>query len=274
MTRFLLTTALLTISCLGLQAQAIILASSTSGCDSVAVSFSLSPANVSDTVTSIAWSFGNGETRNSGTAHTVAYTLPGTYVVSALINGTTTLTLAGGISVWPAPDARFGYNDSLALGSFSYVFMNVPQETNAVTYSYLWRFSPTDSATTRRTIYTFPEAGDYRVALIVRNNHNCADTVVRQVQVRDVLEVPTVFTPNNDGFNDHFTVRTNGVNKYQLSVYTRSGSLVFRTEAPVISWDGRSLSGYELQPGIYYYVIRQTDGDPLNERTGFVHLFR
>ncbi|MCK4919647.1 MAG: gliding motility-associated C-terminal domain-containing protein [Bacteroidales bacterium] len=88
----------------------------------------------------------------------------------------------------------------------------------------------------------------------------------------DSLDVPNVFTPNVDGYNDYFVVKTNGINLYEFSVYARSGMLVYKSETAVINWDGRSLAGHILRPGVYYYVIRQIDGAAPLKKTGFVQI--
>ncbi|MCF8381245.1 MAG: gliding motility-associated C-terminal domain-containing protein [Bacteroidales bacterium] len=88
----------------------------------------------------------------------------------------------------------------------------------------------------------------------------------------DSIVVPNVFTPNLDGFNDYFEVKTNGINHYEFSVYSRSGMLVYKAESMMINWDGRSLAGDILQPGVYYYIIRQTDGASSNAKKGFVQI--
>lgn len=91
--------------------------------------------------------------------------------------------------------------------------------------------------------------------------------------VADTLKVPNVFSPNEDNINDFFKVKTNGINIYSFSVYTRSGTLVYKTESPAIIWDGRSLSGQKMKNGIYFYIIRQVGAVPLNEVKGIVYLF-
>lgn len=89
----------------------------------------------------------------------------------------------------------------------------------------------------------------------------------------DSLDAPNVFTPNLDGFNDFFEIKTNGINRYEFSVYARSGMLVYKSESAVINWDGRSLAGDIVRPGVYYYVIIQTNGPSSNTKKGFVQIF-
>ncbi len=257
-----------------LRAQISVTADTITGCDSLEVSFGLDPENVYDTVTNISWDFGDGYTSDENSpVH--QYKSTGSFSVSVEINHSFTYSEPDLISIHPTPDANFGYSDSLEAGSFSWVFRNVQQNPSTYNFQWKWKFEDNDFETGQRTVlHTFPESGRYFVGLVVSNEYGCADTVVRRVDVVDILEVSSVFSPNNDGYNDYLKVRTNGVNKYMFSVYTRSGTLVYRSESPVILWDGRTFSGNILQEGTYYYVISQLDGEPRNQKKGFIHIFR
>ena len=92
--------------------------------------------------------------------------------------------------------------------------------------------------------------------------------------VGDVLEIPNVFTPNGDQVNDYFEVTTDGVNVYEFTVFTRSGTRIYHSLSPRIFWDGNSLDGKELSDGIYYYVIEEQGGTSPFETAGFMYLFR
>jgi len=123
----------------------------------------------------------------------------------------------------------------------------------------------------------FTSPGLYSVSCLINGNTTITETdliVVYSGPCDDIIEVPNVFSPNGDGINDYLKIRTNGLNLFSLSVYTRSGVLVYKSESPNLVWDGRTLSGHELRPGIYYYVVKQVDGGGGVEKTGFVHLIR
>ncbi len=123
----------------------------------------------------------------------------------------------------------------------------------------------------------FTSPGLYSVSCLINGNTTITETdliVVYSGPCDDIIEVPNVFSPNGDGINDYLKIRTNGLNLFSLSVYTRSGVLVYKSESPNLVWDGRTLSGHELRPGIYYYVVKQVDGGVGVEKTGFVHLIR
>jgi len=92
--------------------------------------------------------------------------------------------------------------------------------------------------------------------------------------VGDELEVPNVFTPNGDQVNDYFEVTTDGINVYEFSVFTRTGTRIYHSLSPRIFWDGNSLDGKELKDGIYYYVIEEQEGTSPFETAGFMYLFR
>ena len=85
--------------------------------------------------------------------------------------------------------------------------------------------------------------------------------------------IPNIFSPNNDGFNDIFSVffdPSNGVrNVMSLQVYNRWGSLMFEQNdflpnTTNTGWDG-DFNGEPLNFGVYLYitVIRFDDGRTL-----------
>lgn len=90
------------------------------------------------------------------------------------------------------------------------------------------------------------------------------------VRDRD-LYIPNIFSPNDDGINDFFTVYTKTDLRISLmEVYTRWGDLIFsKTDFdPNIEgdgWDGR-FRGETLNPGVYVYRINILHGDGLEEK--------
>jgi gliding motility-associated-like protein len=69
------------------------------------------------------------------------------------------------------------------------------------------------------------------------------------------LYVPTAFSPNLDGLNDEFSPATPcELFRYRLHVFDRWGSLVFFTEQPETTWDGR-WRGKPAPPGVYLWVM-------------------
>ena len=89
-----------------------------------------------------------------------------------------------------------------------------------------------------------------------------------------ILQIPNVFSPNGDQVNDFFEVTTDGTTVYEFSVFTRSGTRIYHSYSPRISWDGKSLDGIDLAEGIYYYIIEEEGGSNPFEKAGFMYLYR
>ena len=109
---------------------------------------------------------------------------------------------------------------------------------------------------------SFENSGNYDVLLYVENDFGCSDEIIHSVQVDDEFNVfvPTAFTPNNDGLNDVFEVKGNGVSTFQIRIYNRWGGLVFFSENLEIGWNGiEETSGEVLDNGTYLYNIHVTD---------------
>ena len=255
-------------------AQITFIADTTTICSSRDVTFTFIDASVVDTVSSVEWDFGNGQTASGKGQQTVTYDNPGTYTVSITINHNTTITRPDYIMVYPFPDAGFFWSDSAEIGSFTVVLLNVQQDPDTIAYQYQWILEDGATADTRMFIHRFSAAGRYRAILVVSNHAGCADTSASWVEVMDVLDCPNVFSPNNDGINDYFIIQSNGITIYNLQIFSRAGVKEFQAEAPTIIWDGRNQSGQEMLPGTYYYVIRPVLGTGTFEKTGFVELYR
>lgn len=247
-------------------------ADKTSGCDSLTVKFSLDPP-VSTNV-SISWDFGNGKTATGVFSPSVTYNSPGNYSVKCVVNNTTNITAPDFIKVYKTPSSAFQYNDSLSLSSYYYVFryIRLPEDTG--TLNLTWKLPDGSTETASVFGYDFAAPGTYSVSLIVTSASGCSDTTLKRIGVANLLEVPNVFTPNDDAINDFFQIRTDGIRTYIFSVYTRSGVLIYRCESPTIEWNGRSLSGQVLTQGIYYYTIQEKNGDSSTDMKGIVYLLR
>jgi gliding motility-associated-like protein len=64
---------------------------------------------------------------------------------------------------------------------------------------------------------------------------------------------PTAFTPNGDGKNDSFGVLTDlFLPQYHLAIYNRWGQIVFETNNPLKSWDGK-WNGKQQPSGIFVW---------------------
>lgn len=122
-------------------------------------------------------------------------------------------------------------------------------------------------------------AGCYAVAAIDSfQNVTLSDTFC--IDACSNYELPNVFTPGEDTYNDVFQPYPyTFVESIDLKIYNRWGLKVFETTNPDILWDGTNQdTKLNCSDGVYYYVctvneIRLTGVVPRNLH-GFVHLLR
>jgi gliding motility-associated-like protein len=117
----------------------------------------------------------------------------------------------------------------------------------------------------------YRQAGTYTVVLFV-NKGACSDTAVQliHVEIPSALEIPNVFTPNNDGKNDLFFLKATNLSAISATIHDRWGHLVYELSSGTgnILWDGKNQYGQEVAEGVYFYVIKAsgTDGKEYEEQ--------
>jgi gliding motility-associated-like protein len=70
--------------------------------------------------------------------------------------------------------------------------------------------------------------------------------------------IPNVFTPNNDGNNDFFSL--NGISNpcedfMNVNIFNRWGQMVYESDEIDFKWDGKNKKGHQMPEGIYFVVI-------------------
>jgi gliding motility-associated-like protein len=97
-------------------------------------------------------------------------------------------------------------------------------------------------------------AGCYSVTAI-DSFMNESSIIAQCVDNCPVYELPNVFTPNGDGFNDLFRpFPYRQIESINIIIYNRWGQLVFESNNPEINWNGNDLNGNPLPDGVYFYV--------------------
>lgn len=245
-------------------------ASVKTGCDSLTVKFTYTnPA----AVTSVKWTFGDGS-QSAETSPQHKYTQPGDYLVSVKFNNTDSIGKTGFIKVGKTPNAEFSYYDTVPFGSFKVVLRPAQQDVKApFPYNYSWKISDGATSNQNRFVHQFDTTGVYSVKLTISDLVGCTDTITQAVTISKKLNVPNVFTPNDDNLNDLFIVEGDGITTFKLSVFSRSGVKVFEVSAQTLVWDGRMLSGEKARDGVFYYVIESLDSNTKLKQTGFFYLY-
>lgn len=125
----------------------------------------------------------------------------------------------------------------------------------------------------------YNQYGKYPVLLISQTEFGCVDSILKVVDVIDVMNVfiPDAFTPNGDGVNDEFSLVGQGLNAdgFLFYIFNRKGQLIFSTTDINERWDGTH-NGRPCQDGIYTYKIKAVgmNGEGRKEYVGRVALIR
>jgi gliding motility-associated-like protein len=157
-------------------------------------------------------------------------------------------------------------------------------------FEYRWEFGD-DSVLTvnnKDTLsHTYYRPGEYIVKMTLESELHCIDSMKFEKIVVDPsdLRIPNVFTPNDDGLNDNFVVKTVSLRTISVEIFSRSGLMVytFSGEGSQLKewkgWDGTvNNSSVKATPGIYFYIIRGRGWDDKiydsKEYRGFLYLYR
>lgn len=123
---------------------------------------------------------------------------------------------------------------------------------------------------------------DQQYIIEISNKEGCVvrDTVFLNRIVDIKLEIPNIFSPDNDGRNDRFFIKCQDCSgKYNLLIFDRWGEKIFSKENldfndNTSGWDGKFKNKY-LNPGVFVYVIEtKSDNGESNFYSGDVLLIK
>lgn len=110
--------------------------------------------------------------------------------------------------------------------------------------------------------------------LQINSPDNCTYSDTIQVFVNADFEMPNMFTPNGNGFNEAFGVPTiaNVQTPYELTIVNKYGQVVFNKSGASVRWNGDLDNGNPAPQDTYYYRIRFSEG--FENKSGTVQLVR
>jgi gliding motility-associated-like protein len=127
---------------------------------------------------------------------------------------------------------------------------------------------------------SYGPAGCYAVSAIDSFENESERSVIVCVDECSGYDLPNVFTPNNDGYNDVYKSINPGnyVKRVEMKIFNRWGNIVYETEDPNINWDGRSMENNQLvSSGVYYYICDVYEprliGVVVKNMVGFIHVY-
>lgn len=180
-----------------------------------------------------------------------------------------TISATAQIETWPSVMAQFTMEHLTA----------VDVQFNSLSVGatgWYWSFGDGGSSQMEDPMHTYISVGDFPVSLLVNNAFGCTDTAhtLVSVQVEPTLYVPNAFTPNGDGFNDHFEVVTLYMSDVQLDIFDRWGEELFSTSGSPPTWDG-TYAGAPVMDGVYVWKVRARGMDRSRiQRIGSVTVLR
>ena len=161
--------------------------------------------------------------------------------------------------------------------------LEITNTSTGIIDSWLWKYDFTGSSTLQDPPpYQFPAINNeayYTIKLYATNNTlGCTDSAKATITVLDhcLIEIPSAFTPNNDGLNDNFGPH-NAIkaDNYYFRIYNRWGQLVFETRNWRERWDGR-VNGAFQTTNVFVWILSYTHRDTGNPvfRKGTVTVIR
>ncbi len=211
-------------------------------------------------------------------------TEPGKYAVEVtnIANGCALTTTAQLLT--DSVNAAFDSNPVSGYAPLDVVFYNNSATTSGdgKGIEALWNFgNGKDTATNASNLSpstTYSIAGTYTVILYV-NKGKCLDSTMRiiKVEIPSELTIPNIFSPNGDGANDVFFLKTSSLSSISISIYDRWGHVVYQLDSSNgnVAWDGKNQYGKDCAEGVYFYMIKSTGKDGKDyDKKGTITLVR
>ncbi|MCP4459887.1 MAG: gliding motility-associated C-terminal domain-containing protein [Cytophagales bacterium] len=195
---------------------------------------------------SVVWDFGDmtsSTTSATETEVTHSYLSEGTFnVVTSVYYGTLATVSVTSITIENIPDIDLGGDVSATIGD------TVVLDASSVNGSYLWSDGSTEPT------LSVAVGGTYSVQ--VTTDGGCVASDLSTVTFEYInLDIPNLFSPNNDGINDVWVIE--GIETYaenEVTIFDRLGNELMFFSSYANDWDGTTSHGH-LDEGTYFYRI-------------------
>lgn len=144
-------------------------------------------------------------------------------------------------------------------------------------FTYVWAGPgiPLDGGETSNgnlTINTSAIAGEEDLTYIISITDVCGNTgqAVTMASFTDIISIPNIITPNNDGKNDEFIVPNSSIFRTVVTIMDRWGKVVFESDNytcdrgmlndPATLIDSNCWEGEDRKGDTYYYIIDVDNG--------------
>jgi len=155
--------------------------------------------------------------------------------------------------------ANFTVSPSSGVAPLTVAIVNSSQNSN----NFTWFINALPQGTNLNS-YSFNTSGIYSIELFAwQFDSTCADTFSLTISVYDslIIQIPNVFSPNNDGINDYFSIASNFELQANVAIINRWGNDVFTFTGKLYTgttnlWDGNDINTQlPVLDGTYFYKI-------------------
>lgn len=228
-----------------------------SGCAPLCVSF----ANTTSATGSCEWNFGDGEiSPNCTPSH--CFTGQGNYsAVLSLTDGNGCVgTATASVQVYPVPDANFNATPQpTTILDPTIHFYDATSGAAISTWNWTFGDPMNNGSTLTNPTFVYQAVGQYQVMLTVVSNMGCVDSVIKIIKIDDefMIYVPNAFSPNDDGTNEMFMAKGEGIKDFKMYIFDRWGNLAFVSDDIFKGWDGRKMGKSDdiVQEDVYVWKI-------------------
>jgi gliding motility-associated-like protein len=149
--------------------------------------------------------------------------------------------------------------------------------------TYQWKIADMYTSTDVNPNVVFSKIGKYPVTLIATDVNGCLDEVTQIVEIKNDFGVyiPNTFTPNDDGVNDVFgpvfTPYGLDAKTFEMEIFDRWGSSLYRTKDVTKGWNGtiQNKGAEPLKEEVYVYKMKYKDlNGVIYNKLGYVTLMR
>ncbi|MGF1587443.1 MAG: PKD domain-containing protein [Bacteroidales bacterium] len=241
------------------------------GCNNLQVQF----INLSENAVGYNWNFGDGGSSSESNPVNF-YERPGLYNVTLEVKSFdgSTKNASNTIEVYVKPSAAFevSFEKGTGLGR-TVCFYNYSQNADR----YLWDFGDGNFSSDFNPTHTYFDPGNFNIVLTAISENDCEDVLKIEKIFSDeqyFIKFPNAFRPHTGESSDGsyipgepvtfvFYPQYKGVSEYQLSIYNKSGMLLFETNDISKGWNGY-YNNRLVAPGVYIWKAsgRYEDGQP------------
>ena len=123
-----------------------------------------------------------------------------------------------------------------------------------------WDFGDGSVSNQAEPEHSYANSGTYQVSLNVISKYGCSDSLTKSYIIsipRNFVELSNIFSPNNDGINDHFQPIYYDLQSIECSIFNRNGELIYEWNELDGKWDGKIRNTNHIaSPGTYYYILK------------------